>query len=247
MHFQVTHGPLLYSTRALSNSVFSFQIALVPAAIAAAGGFEIDGEKSGVEDEGTYGINSGIKCRPSLRRQCIPINHDAVPLDGIKILVANNVPVPAVRLIEDLPWSALLNSSSTVLSSAHLERARAEKDRLEKFKRFGINLDPKNAEEIYNRFIAWMNLRDLSKALECLPRQEDIGESVEEHMKDYGADMTRLSGIRGRVDSLLNKGLFDEARRLAEFALNKLNRLSQLITLLRQRLEERSDEAVILS
>eukprot|EP00041_Stephanoeca_diplocostata_P039772 m.1637758 g.1637758 ORF g.1637758 m.1637758 type:complete len:373 (+) comp26183_c0_seq1:147-1265(+) len=218
-------------------------VALVPAAIAAIGGFDVGEAKPtsiAGDCEDACRHNGDIR----RRRQRVPISCDAVPLDGIKILVANNVPVPAARLIEDLPWTTLLNCPTAVLGSLHLERVQAERSRLEKLKRFNINLDPKNAEEIYNRFIAWMNLMDLSKALECLPRQEDIDESVEVHMKEYCDDMSNASETRSRVDVLLQRGLFEEARRLAEYALNKLNRLSQLISLLRQRLEERSDEAL---
>mmetsp|Transcript_8681 Transcript_8681/g.22457 ORF Transcript_8681/g.22457 Transcript_8681/m.22457 type:complete len:375 (+) Transcript_8681:78-1202(+) len=197
---------------------------MVPAAVEAAGGFEIGQQQGFGLEPTTAGLTADIG--------------PALPL-SLRHLITNNVKVKPERMLQDLAWDPLLQALGA-LDEGHAADVEREVERLNRMHRLGMKIDPKTAVEIFNRFASWTQLVDLGNLLKHCPRapKDVCGGQIDL----YTSDIDLLERMRGAVEACLKRGDFEQAQKLADCAIQKSGRLSALLDTLRKRLM-RADEA----
>lgn len=158
---------------------------------------------------------------------------------SISMLVTNSIPVPAVRLCEDLAWDTL--STSPMLSEDDATRADVEStvDQLKGYASRNMMISPDYATVIVKKFAHWFSLHEVHLVLQSSP---DARSAIDEGLLAIDTSVTSLQDMFEESQRLAQEGKQEESQRVSKVACDKADRMNDLVEEIWDRVQELQEE-----
>lgn len=151
------------------------------------------------------------------------------------MLILNQIPVPARRLLHDLQWDLLQDGSL----EDHQKDIAATREQLHRFESRKLLLDAGTATDIVRKFSAWICLRDIEITLNTTPEGRA---AMDEALCEMDSSLYCLEQRRDKITRLMSHGLLKEAHQLADRALQSSDRLKELLAHIMESLKAAQEE-----
>eukprot|EP00039_Didymoeca_costata_P023720 m.8020 g.8020 ORF g.8020 m.8020 type:complete len:379 (-) comp3820_c0_seq2:203-1339(-) len=164
---------------------------------------------------------------------------DTLMPESLNLLIQNEIPVPPERLL-DLDWETLLKKSAGQHElHGHI---KTQYERIKKMKALNefkigeqkLQFDTKHAKSIFETFVMWQNILQVSDLL-SMPKSSLL--AIDEVLAPSKMGLTTVQEKLNKVKELAEKGETERAQQLSERTVKSLDRINNMLLMYKAELE----------